>query len=253
MALQLNTTLIPGLTIITDSINGGISIDYSAYLTRISNALEDISENLHTIKTIAVSNGSIDRIAVTDAGDGYTSASILISDPETGIDVATADISITDNKISEITLTNTGSNYRIPPTITISLPTGVINPAKFVAGANVSAGEYLFYLNNYYQVPPQGAGALGASGPTHTSGTAENGTAILKYVGRRASAVAILGAGSGIKTVNPYDLMAVASTYSYYIKNPDEIDKLLEATTLTNDLERLKELSIFVNTLAKLP
>jgi len=51
MALTLNTTLIPGVTIITDDTSGGIAIDYSTVLSNINTNLTNINNNLTNVNT----------------------------------------------------------------------------------------------------------------------------------------------------------------------------------------------------------
>ena len=45
MTLSVNTSLIPGVDIVTDSVTGGIAINYSNYYERIASAIERIEEN----------------------------------------------------------------------------------------------------------------------------------------------------------------------------------------------------------------
>jgi hypothetical protein len=53
MALQLNTTLVPGTTIIYDDTNGGIAVDYTLVLTDIAGALIDIKQNLDNLESLS--------------------------------------------------------------------------------------------------------------------------------------------------------------------------------------------------------
>jgi hypothetical protein len=63
MALTLNTTVLSGQTVVTDSTNGGIAIDYTTLYGRIATALETIATNSTAIKnsisSIATSQGTI--------------------------------------------------------------------------------------------------------------------------------------------------------------------------------------------------
>lgn len=63
MALTLNTTVLPGQTVVTDSTTGGIAIDYTTLYGRIATALETIATNSTAIKNslsaIATSQGTI--------------------------------------------------------------------------------------------------------------------------------------------------------------------------------------------------
>lgn len=45
MTLSVNTSLIPGVNIVTDSVTGGIALDYSSYYERMALAIERIKEN----------------------------------------------------------------------------------------------------------------------------------------------------------------------------------------------------------------
>lgn len=257
----------PPSPVITEEV---VNYNYSPYYSRIATALEAISEDLKVIRVSAVGDGVVSKVTITDPGAGYTSEpSISFSDPEVGSDVATASFESTSQTTNTIEIasgettyrvtpliTHAGSKYRVAPVVTLGMPGSVTSPIKYAASVSVVQGDYVEYNGNYYVVVEQGAGVLGSNGPIHTSDTAQNGTVILRYVGRQATATAILGGGAGTKTVNPYDLLAVASMYSYYINNPNEITALLDAVQKPNgstDLDRLKLLSNFVNNLPKLP
>lgn len=45
MSLSVDTSLIPGVNVVTDSVTGGIAIDYSSFYARIASAIERIEEN----------------------------------------------------------------------------------------------------------------------------------------------------------------------------------------------------------------
>ena len=66
---------------------------------------------------------------LTSAGTGYTTAdddgaTVAFTDPETGTDVATGTLDVTADVVTGITISNNGTGYRVPPTITMPTPTG---------------------------------------------------------------------------------------------------------------------------------
>jgi hypothetical protein len=73
-----------------------------------------------------------------------------------------------------------GIGYTVPPQITVG--------QAWQSNTAVTAGEQIFYQNYLYTVVD--SGTTGAFGPTFTSGTQSDGTAVLAFAGNRAKAVA---------------------------------------------------------------
>lgn len=94
-----------------------------------------------------------------------------------------------------LNLTSGGTGYASAPTITIGEP---FTATSWSSGGTVTVGSYVKYTNaggtNYWIV--SSGTTLGSSAPTHTSGSAVNGTATLTYVGTRATATCSLTANS---------------------------------------------------------
>ena len=95
---------------------------------------------------------------------------------------------VKDGQLKSIKVTNPGVAYGTAPTIKIE--------RDWTPETIVSIGDYLCYNGFRYLV--KYAGTTAVTGPIHTVGTAVDGTAMLQYVGKRATATAYLGEnGSG--------------------------------------------------------
>jgi len=143
------------------------------------------------LKAQFYSNGSINVINIENGGGNYN--------PATTIAVITGDgyQELNPYLISSLTITNPGVNYTSAE-ITISPPfTSFIT---WSANLDVAIGSYIKYTNpattkdNFYYVVS--GTKLGTSGPIHTSGTINNGSVQLKYVGTTAKASATLSGGA---------------------------------------------------------
>ena len=126
--------------------------------------------------TCTVLNGTVQAVTMVINGGGYTSAPTV-----------TANTSI----VSNINVTNWGKNYYNTPLITVAYPQG-LTPSAWVATTSVSQNAYLLTSDgNIYKVTSAG-GTTGSSKPTHTTGSATNGSATLLYVATQAQATANL-------------------------------------------------------------
>jgi hypothetical protein len=75
--------------------------------------------------TNLVSIGSIGSVTINDPGTGYSNANVSISAPdETGGEPAVGEVVLLSNTVAQIILTEPGTGYTSPPTITINDPTG---------------------------------------------------------------------------------------------------------------------------------
>lgn len=92
----------------------------------------------------------------------------------------TFDLDIVRNgRVREVHVTRMGTQYGIAPIIHIG--------KTWETGIPVTVGQNIGYGSKHYIVAK--AGNLGSSAPIHKSGTEANGTAELKYLGVRATAV----------------------------------------------------------------
>lgn len=104
----------------------------------------------------------------------------------------TYDTSIVSNGVvTSVKLISPGFAYETVPTVVFG--------TDWVASTALSDGDEICYLTNRYVAAADGT--TGSSAPTHTSGTVSNGTAPLRYLGKRAIATASLGSGIAIGVV----------------------------------------------------
>ena len=105
---------------------------------------------------------------------------------DTGIDaidnfesLKTFDIEVLKNgKVTEVYVSKHGYGYETPPTLKVGY--------DWEEDLTVTVGQE--YCNGSRRYIVTTAGTFGATAPTHSAGTVENGTAALKYVGTRATA-----------------------------------------------------------------
>jgi len=95
---------------------------------------------------------------------------------------AKLELTISNNEVDSIIITNIGYGYSEQPIATIDGPVQVT--LNWAIGAPVAQNNIVFHNNNYYEV--DSGGTLGSDAPTHTSGSELNGTVNLQYVGTLA-------------------------------------------------------------------
>ena len=186
----------------------------------------------------------IASVTIIDGGVGYTTPPVIVFTPTSGGVGAVATCAVLNGKITSITVTSPGSGYASLPTVTAATdrvtevavntwgrqyysdPTvTVADPFTGTAwsnGGTVAPGDYIYFVNvfsdkNWYYV--NSGTTLGSSGPTHTSGSASNGTTSLLYVGTTAtvSVSRITDAG----TVDGVVTLTVTDTGAGYTVAPD--------------------------------
>jgi hypothetical protein len=150
-----------------------------------------VSGGSGAVATCTVLNGAIATITVTVPGSGYN---------------AVPTVSVATDRVTDIVVNSWGKNYFSAPSVTIDDPyTGT----AWSSGGTVALNDKIFYTNttvtpnrkNWYQVTA--GGTLTTTGPTHTSGSASNGTATLLYIGTTAVATpSLTNAGVSSFTIN---------------------------------------------------
>ena len=122
--------------------------------------------------------GSVATVTVTAGGSGYTSAPIVtFSTPnDTGGIQATATATVTANAVTAITIGEYGTGYTSAPTVYI----GTAGAVSWASTTAFQKGRLLSSSGNYYYVTV--GGTTSSTAPTHTSGSASNGTCTLLYV-----------------------------------------------------------------------
>lgn len=176
--------------IVSQTIPSGYSQAGSYFVV----AMLDYAPTTRATATAVLSAG-VDRIAVTNAGSGYTSApTVTVAAPGGGGTTATAVAVVASGAIVAVQVTNPGSGYTSAPAVSIAAPGGTGAPAS--ASASISGGVSSVTINNAgvgsYQVVPRvvftgGGGGNGASASATVAATAVN-------------SIAVSSAGSGYTT-----------------------------------------------------
>ena len=145
------------------------------------------------------SNGTINNINIVNGGYGYnqgTTSAVISGDGYLEANPYTID---------SLIIQNPGYGYS---TITLTVSPPITNYIEWSAYFNLNTGSYVAYTNtatnrtNFYLVIS--GTQLGNAGPIHTSGTVNNGTAQLQYVGTTAVANAVITSES-VSQVNLID------------------------------------------------
>jgi hypothetical protein len=140
--------------------------------------------------TAVTLTGSVREVNLISGGFGYTSAPpVIISGGGGGSGVvATAKMNATTGSVLYVVITNSGDNYTVDP--------DVLFGNTWTASTAVLVGQQYIVSNRLYTVT--GAGTTHASiAPTHTSGSATNGTATFTYAGQPAVGAVVRRFGAG--------------------------------------------------------
>lgn len=148
-----------------------------------------------------VSSGAVTAVSLTGAvreinlitgGSGYTTApTITFSGGGGSGAVASAKMNAVTGSVLFVTVTNPGDNYTSDPTVTFG--------TAFPLSTAVLVGEQYFVSNRLYTIT--GAGTTSGTAPTHTSGSATNGSATVAYAGVPATGSVVRRFGAGYSTV----------------------------------------------------
>ena len=147
--------------------------------------------------TVSVSGGAVTGVSLIGAvreinlisgGSGYTVAPTVTFSGGGGTGaVGVAKLNTTTGSVLYVTITLPGDNYTSDPTVTFG--------SAWASGAAVLIGQQYFVANRLYTVTA--AGTFSATAPTHTSGSATNGTATLAYAGSPATGSVVRRFGAG--------------------------------------------------------
>ena len=192
----------------------GYETDFAA--TILAQAGQTITGAGQTALSISNISSAVTSIEVTSGGSGYTTPPIVALSGGGFTTAATiGDVTIVDGVITSIKVATPGSGYVTTPTVIISGGSGLgaaatanigvqsgygifettsgfneqgyVNAADYAQDvSNVwlprtsySVGDQLYFSNRLYDVTV--AGTTASTPPTHTSGTATNGTLTLEY------------------------------------------------------------------------
>jgi hypothetical protein len=94
--------------------------------------------------------------------------------------------------LTSVTVSAGGSNYSSP---TLNIGDPVSDASDFIPGATVFLNQRIFNTNfDFYEVTTPGT--LSSTAPSHRSGTVQNGTSTLKFIGTRARGTVTVQSGA---------------------------------------------------------
>ena len=151
-------------------INGGQN-----YTTPPTIVFTPTSGGSGAVATCTVLNGKIVSVAVSIPGSAYASAPTVTA---------------ATDRLTSISVVDWGKNYFSAPTITADFPAG-LTPSPWVSLGTETLNSYVVTVDgNIYRVTAGGTAA--STKPTHTSGSATDGSATLLWVAAQIVAVATL-------------------------------------------------------------
>jgi hypothetical protein len=143
--------------------------------------------------------GSVLEVNIATGGSGYTTAPTVTFVNGGGSGVVAAAV-MTGTSVQKVVIYDSGDNFTSTPSVVFG--------TQWTASTELTVGKQVFYSNRLYTVTV--AGTTGTSFPTHTSGSASNGTATLSYAGSPASGAAVLRYGAGYSTLPQLLIQPVA-------------------------------------------
>jgi hypothetical protein len=138
------------------------------------------------ITGLANLKASIRDVVITNVGSGYNSPPTVTFNGGGGSN-ASAYANFLDNAVKKVYITDSGRNYTSAPTVTFG--------EGWQANTFFEINEQVFYLTNLYTVTSNGYSNV--TSPTHTSGSRTLGNAIFAYSGSKATGYARLKYGAG--------------------------------------------------------
>jgi hypothetical protein len=146
------------------------------------------SNNSRKSVTAVTLTGAVREVDLVTGGSGYTSAPVVTFSGGGGSGaVGTAKMNTATGTVLYVVITNPGDNYTSDPDVHFG--------SAWTSGATVLIGEQYYVSSRLYTVT--GAGTFSSTAPTHTSGSATNGTATLSYAGQPASGTVVRRFGAG--------------------------------------------------------
>jgi hypothetical protein len=162
--------------------NGSAALKFVG--TRAKGSITVSSGAVTTVSLI----GAVREVNLVNGGAGYTTApAITFSGGGGSGAVGTAKMNTETGTVLYVIITNPGDNYTSDPDVHFG--------SEWTSGATVLVGEQYYVSNRLYTVT--GAGTFSSTAPTHTSGSATNGTATLSYAGQPASGSVVRRFGAG--------------------------------------------------------
>jgi hypothetical protein len=166
-------------------------------------------------------NGSILEINITNPGSGYTSAPAITLTGGGGSGFVGSAV-MNGTGVQKVYVSDAGDEYT-------SIPTAKFGN-QWTASTAYTVGTQIFYSSRLYTVTV--AGTTASVAPTHTSGSATDGTATLTYVGSPATGTVVLKYGAGYSAlpnvqISPVSGGAGATGYFVGVKSEAKLIPLI--------------------------
>ena len=129
---------------------------------------------------------TIRQLHIQTAGTGYTTVPAIAITGGGATTQATATCTVNNGGVNSVTVTGPGVGYTSNPTVTVG--NIYANSTALAVGVQVNAGGIL------YTVTSAGTTASSGNGPTHTSGSADDGTVTFAHAG----VASVIRGGAGI-------------------------------------------------------
>lgn len=198
--------------------NGTAALEYIG-----SRATGTVTVSGGGVVTGVLLNGSVYEINITDGGSGYTSAPTVSVTGGGGAGFVGGTV-MRGTSVAKVVISNSGDDYTSIPLVHFG--------SSWAASTTYSVGQQIYHGVNLYTVTT--AGTTGTTAPTHTTGSASNGTATLTWVGNPATGVAVLKYGSGYSSlpdiqIQPVSGGAGAAGYFVGVKSEAKLLPILDS------------------------
>jgi hypothetical protein len=138
--------------------------------------------------TAVTLTGAVREVDLITGGRGYTTPPVVTFSGGGGSGAAgIVKMNTITGSVLYVTITDTGDNYTSDPDVHFG--------SSWSSGATVLVGQQYYVATRLYTVTA--GGTFSSTAPTHTSGSATNGTATLAYAGEPASGIVVRRFGAG--------------------------------------------------------
>jgi hypothetical protein len=167
--------------------------------------------------------GSLFEVNMTSGGLGYTSVPSITYSGGGGSGIVSSAV-MSNTSVQKVVILDSGDNYTSVPTVQFG--------TAWAATTAYTVGQQIFTSNRLYTVTV--AGTSSATAPTHTSGSATNGTVTLSYAGFPATGTAVLRYGAGYSSLPAVSFTGGTGASAYFngVKSEAKLIPLLSGNQI---------------------